>query len=124
MMDDAILAALDRDLTIDITTTGRKSGEPRRIEIWYKRVDGKTYITGTPGTRDWYANMLAEPRIIFHLKESLQADLGATVRPIIDAAERGPILSAANMSWYHANADSKQAFIDNAPLVEVIFDDA
>ena len=124
MMDEAILTALDRDLTIDITTTGRKSGQPRRIEIWYKRVAGRTYITGTPGARDWYANMLANPRIIFHLKESIQADLEATVRPILDPAERNTILSAANMAWYHTNADSRQAFIDHAPLVEVVFDDA
>ena len=78
-MDSKIQQALDRDLTIDITTYGRKSGQPRRVEIWFKRVGGRTYITGTPGPRGWYANMLARPEIIFHLKESVQADLPATV---------------------------------------------
>lgn len=33
IIDDAIKQALQRDLTIDITTTGRKTGQPRRIEI-------------------------------------------------------------------------------------------
>jgi hypothetical protein len=26
--------------TIDVTRTGRRSGEPRRIEIWFHHVDG------------------------------------------------------------------------------------
>ncbi|MGH2983824.1 MAG: hypothetical protein ACRDK5_06185 [Solirubrobacterales bacterium] len=33
-MDEAIERALENDRTIDITTLGRRSGEPRRIEIW------------------------------------------------------------------------------------------
>ena len=40
-MDATTLAALGRDQVIDITTTGRKSGEQRRIEIWFHRVDGR-----------------------------------------------------------------------------------
>lgn len=61
MIDDKIRRALQTDDTIDITTVGRKSGEPRRIEIWFRQVDGRIYITGTPGTRDWYANLLHNP---------------------------------------------------------------
>ena len=80
-MDEHIRNALEQDETIDITTTGRKSGQPRRTEIWFRRVRGRTYITGTPGPRDWYVNMLADPRFIFHLKESVQADLPARARP-------------------------------------------
>ena len=33
-LPDEVRDALERDLTIDITTIGRRSGEPRRIEIW------------------------------------------------------------------------------------------
>jgi hypothetical protein len=47
-MDDAIKQALERDLTIDITTTGRKTGQPRRIEIWFHNLDGDLYRTGLP----------------------------------------------------------------------------
>ena len=32
--------------TIDITTTGRKTGEPRRIEIVFHNIDGRLIITG------------------------------------------------------------------------------
>ena len=38
--------------TIDLTTFGRRSGLPRRIEIWWFQVDDRFVITGTPGRRD------------------------------------------------------------------------
>lgn len=121
-MDDNIRNALDRDSTIDITTTGKKSSRPRRIEIWFRRVNGRTYITGTPGPRDWYANMLAAPRFIFHLKESVQADLPAHARPILDVEERRQILAAPEMAWYHSQVSSLEDLVRGSPLVEVIFE--
>ena len=44
-----IESALREDRVIDITTTGRKSGQPRRIEIWFHNLDGALYLTGLPG---------------------------------------------------------------------------
>ena len=105
-MDKRIEDALDRDNTIDITTIGRRSGRPQRIEIWFKRVDGRTYITGTPGPRDWYANLIANPRFTFHLKQSLRSDLSARAQPIEDEAERRRILSAPVMAWYWSQVSS------------------
>lgn len=122
-MNEEIQQALETDDTIDITTIGRKSGQPQRIEIWFRQVNGRTFITGTPGPRDWLANMQANPRITFHLKQSIQADLPATVQIITDPAARQEILTAPNMSWYHRNSDSVEDFVENAPLVEVIFDE-
>lgn len=51
---------------IDITTIGRRSGEPARIEIWWFHIGGRFIITGTPGPRDWYANLVADPSIVIH----------------------------------------------------------
>ncbi|MEZ4707325.1 MAG: nitroreductase family deazaflavin-dependent oxidoreductase [Caldilineaceae bacterium] len=119
----AIQQALDADETIDITTTGRQSGQPRRIEIWFRRVDGRTYITGTPGPRDWFANMQANPRFVFHLKQSVRADLPATARVITDAAERRRILADPVMRWYQQQVGSLDELVAGSPLVEVIFDE-
>src|SRR5206468_8831246 len=52
-LDERIRAALETDRAIDITTIGRKSGQPRRIEMAFHNLDGQIYITGTPGKRDW-----------------------------------------------------------------------
>ena len=60
----ADLTLLASTQTIDLTTFGRKSGLPRRVEIWWFNVDGRVFITGTPGKRDSLANVLAEPRVI------------------------------------------------------------
>jgi deazaflavin-dependent oxidoreductase (nitroreductase family) len=119
-MTPEITAALATDRVIDITTMGRSSGEPRRIEMWFHNLDGDIYITGTPGTRDWYANMVANPRFTFHLKVSTTADLPATARPITDDAERRAVLSRilANLDRT-AELDD---WLQRSPLVAVSFD--
>jgi hypothetical protein len=47
--------------TIDITTLGARSGIPRRVEVWFHRVDGRWYVTGMPRPRSWYANVRQSP---------------------------------------------------------------
>jgi hypothetical protein len=71
-MDDAIQHALKHDLTIDITTTGRKTGQPRRIEIWFYNLDGERYLTGLPRPCSWYTNLCAIPILPFTLKSVLR----------------------------------------------------
>jgi hypothetical protein len=46
--DDATRAALNQSQVIDLTTTGRRTGQPRRIEIFLHHDDGRLYITGMP----------------------------------------------------------------------------
>ena len=120
-MDEKIRQALATDEVIEITTKGRKSGYPRRIEIWFKQVNGRTYITGTPGPRDWYANLLENPNFIFHLKESIQAGLPARARFVLNPAERRVILSDLSMAWYHEQVNSLEDLVKGSPLIEVIF---
>jgi deazaflavin-dependent oxidoreductase (nitroreductase family) len=90
-MDERVRQALANDHTIDITTTGRSSGLPRRIETWFYRVDDQIYLTGSPGRRDWYANLLANPDFTFHLKQSVAADMPARATPITEPSERRAI---------------------------------
>jgi deazaflavin-dependent oxidoreductase (nitroreductase family) len=116
-VDSKIARALERDRTIDITTTGRKTGQPRLTEIWFHNVEGRLYITGTPGRRDWYANLLAHPEFTFHLKESVRANLQATARPILDDAQRQEIL--AKIHRKPAATRDLDARIAGSPLVEV-----
>ncbi|HEY0279704.1 MAG TPA: nitroreductase/quinone reductase family protein [Solirubrobacterales bacterium] len=99
-MDPNVAKALeiDRDSsaverTVDITTTGRRSGEPRRIETWFHRVDGTVYLTGTPGPRGWAANLEAEPAFTFHLKNGVKADLAAHAAQIVDEPDRRRIFA-------------------------------
>jgi hypothetical protein len=122
-MDDQIKQALARDRVIDMTTIGRTSGQPRRKETWFHNIDGRIYLTGTPGKRDWYANMVASPSFTFHLKESAQADLAAHARPVTDPAERTAVLSRILSNIGRASSELP-AWEANSPLVEVTFDEA
>ena len=120
--DPGVAKALANDLVIDITTIGRSSGEAKRIEIWFHNVDDRYYITGRPGPRSWYANVLADPAIVFHLKESTEADLEGTARAVTDVDEkRSVFLSAKKLSEY-INEGNVQEWVDGSPLIEVVFD--
>lgn len=118
-MDKNITQALLRDRVIDITTTGRKTGQPRRIEIWFHNLGGRIFISGSPGRRDWYANLLAHPEFIFHLKQSTRADLPARARPILAGPERRTVL-AQIVAGVGRDSDL-ETWLTDSPLVEVEF---
>lgn len=117
---DAIRAALDDDVVIDIVTVGARSGEPRETEIWFLNIGDRTVITGSPGRRDWFANLLAHPDFTFRLKQSVQAELPARARHITDPDDRRAVLGDVAARWYQEKADLEELVADS-PLVEVTF---
>ena len=119
-MDDRIRQALASDRTIDITTVGRRSGEHRRIEIWFYRYDGRFFLSGSPGRRGWFANLLANPEFTFHLKGSAQADLPARARPITEEAERQRVIAGIldELGRGYGGVDD---WVSGSPLAEVEF---
>ena len=120
-MDPQIEQALQTERTIDIVTLGRSSGERRKTEIWFFYVAGKYVITGTPGKRDWYANLLANPEFEFCLKGSVSETLKARAIPISDREGRHYIFSAPETEWYRKQVTSVAELIDSSPLVEIEF---
>ena len=118
-MKPEIGRALERGGIIDITTRGRKSGRLHRIEITFHNLNGKVYISGMPGRRDWLANLLANPEFVFHLKRRIKADLPARARPILQEPERRELLHAVTRSW--GREGQLERFVERSPLVEVTF---
>jgi deazaflavin-dependent oxidoreductase (nitroreductase family) len=117
--DTAVLEALRAGGLIDITTLGRKSGTPRRIELAFHNVDGRILLSGRPGwPRDWVANLRANPRMTFHLKGAVTADLPASGRVITDRSERERLLPAIAAGWGY----DLGLMVASSPLVEVTFD--
>ncbi len=116
--------------TIDITTTGRRSGEPRRIEIVFYRFEDSIYLTGIPSPRPrgWLLNLAADPHLVFHLKHGVVADLPALARVITDPGERRRVLSRVveefndrhtpDSPWPRATLDD---WVEQSPLAEVSF---
>jgi deazaflavin-dependent oxidoreductase (nitroreductase family) len=122
--DDKVREALSRPQSvIDITTTGRKSGEPRRLEIVLHNIDGRLYISGAPSRRrrSWLANLDASPNLTVHLKRGLKADLPATAREISEPKERRQILEGIARHWGRGDVDTMMKY---SPLIEVTIDGA
>lgn len=115
--------------TVDITTTGARTGLARRIEIWFYRVGGEIYLTTMPASRSWYANLLANPEFTFHLKHGLQADLPATAEPVLDRDERRRIFSdiiadlnqPLHRGYLSQPVQPVEEWVDGSPLMHITF---
>ena len=118
-MDERVRRALSHGQVIDITTTGRRTGQPRRIEIVDHVIDGRIYISGTPRprTRAWIHNLSADPRMTIHLKAPVTADVPATARIVTDEDERRGVFEwIAAHAWPNADPAQMQTM---SPLIEV-----
>jgi len=104
-----------------MTTTGRKTGEPRRIEIVFHNFGGRLYISGQPHPeeRAWLANLKADPRLTLHLKGEVNADLPASARVITDEKERHDVLAQIARVWKRDDVDR---MVKESPLIEVAVD--
>src|ERR1019366_179533 len=116
--------------TIDITTVGRRSGEPRRIEIVFYWFEDSIYLSGIPGPRirDWLANLTAEPHFTFHLKHGVVADLPAVATVITDPAERRRVLADFVEQFNQRNGPDGEwptavleEWVEGSPLARVGF---
>jgi deazaflavin-dependent oxidoreductase (nitroreductase family) len=122
-VDEAVRRALAQGGIIDITTTGRRTGLPRRIEIALHSIGGRLYISGMPRAdrkRSWLANLEADPRLVVHLKRGIVADLPAVARVITDEAERREVLRAVARAWGRTDLE---AMVAHSPLIEVTIED-
>lgn len=84
-------------------------------------VDGRFFITGTPGPRDWFANLSADPSLLVHLKRHAAVDLAARATPVDDPATRGAVLGHLNAAWYRTQQPF-DTLVALSPMVEVVFD--
>ncbi len=116
--------------TIDITTTGRRSGEPRRIEICFYRFEDAIYLSGIPGPRkrDWLANLVADPHLTLHLKHGVTEDLPGVATVITDPAERRRVCSRFVEEFNERNGPGGtwpravlEEWVQASPLVRIDF---
>lgn len=122
-MDDAIRNALHQSQVIDLTTTGRKTGQQRRIEIFLHDDDGRLFITGMPRAdriRDWIHNITADPSVVVHLKQTVVADIPATARVITDPHERLPLIEIAAKRWGRTDVEN---MLQHSPLIGLSVDE-
>lgn len=69
----------------DLTTTGRRSGRPHEIEIWFS-VDGDSlYLVSGNGPSDWLLNARADPDVVVRLGGETRR---AVAREVVHVEER------------------------------------
>ncbi|MFF0452898.1 nitroreductase/quinone reductase family protein [Nocardia africana] len=115
------------DRTIEITTTGARTRRAHRQEIWFYRAFNTTYLTGRPGPRDWYANILANPHLTIHIHTPTPTDLSALGKPITDTTQRQQIFTTIIEDLLHSPnlpldgpPPVLNEWVTHSPLVEVI----
>ena len=83
-----------------LTTTGRRTGLPREIEIWFVVLDGRYYLISELRERaDWVRNSVVEPRVRVRLGRDGETTPGRA-RVVRDEAE--PALASAVKARFDA----------------------
>jgi deazaflavin-dependent oxidoreductase (nitroreductase family) len=83
-VDESELGALDHCY---VTTTGRRSGEPHTIEIWFVLHEGRVYLLSGGGERsDWVKNLGEHPTVGLRIGDR---DMIATAAQVTDHGEDG-----------------------------------
>jgi deazaflavin-dependent oxidoreductase (nitroreductase family) len=115
-LDRTILAA---HRTIDLITEGRHSGLPRRVEIWWFHVEGRFIVSGTPGQRDWLANINANSSVVIHVNGE---EIPACAVAVEDREFRRRFFTRPSTSWYSTQSQLEH-LVETAPMVEILFED-
>ena len=118
-MDETVSEALERDTVIDITTTGRRTGLPRRVQMWFHYQDGRILLTGMPVAHGWYANLAADPRFTWHFKQGLVRDIPAVATPITDESVRRAIFETMKRREGRLSQGDVDEWTRRSPLVDV-----
>ena len=100
-IDDAFRRALHTSFVIRVTHTGRRSGLLRVLETtYYWDGEGKIYLSGYPGKRDWVANMGAHPEAtVYTIERGQWFAVPATARVLRVREERTPYVMAYIRHW-------------------------
>ncbi len=71
-----------RRVVLLLTSTGRKSGQPRVTPLQFERVNGEVYIASARGAEaDWFKNILENPQVQVQIGDR---EFDATAEPLTD----------------------------------------
>jgi deazaflavin-dependent oxidoreductase (nitroreductase family) len=85
-----------------LTTTGRRSGQPREIEIWFTEHGGAHYLVAEHRERtQWVQNLLADPRVRWRVGDATFTGRARVVDAMADRALSATIqdLSTRKYGW-------------------------
>src|SRR3954453_18249524 len=108
--DSVTLASALDEREVDLTTWGRRSGNPARVTIWIWGDGQQLFIRSGRGLgRDWPQNLLARGKGILHLAGR---DIPVLARHVTDPAEARAGAAMVNRKYATTNKPSAE----NEPL--------
>ncbi|MBI3247642.1 MAG: nitroreductase family deazaflavin-dependent oxidoreductase [Deltaproteobacteria bacterium] len=99
------LQALNRESVVELTVTGRKSGKPHTVKIWFAADREKVYVTSGRGLgAQWIKNLQKNPQVTLRigtatLKGTASWREGPEVRATIFPLFFRKYFSARIFSW-------------------------
>src|SRR6476660_5985645 len=96
-----------------LTTTGRLTGQPREIEIWFTEHGGHFYLLAERESANWVRNIQSQPQVKVRVSN---AEFNAIGRVVHNGREPqlGATQARVSVTFYRA-ADSKNQW-DGRPL--------
>ena len=78
-----------------LTTTGRRTGRPHEIEIWFGVLDTTLYVvSGNGPSADWYQNLIADPHVIVQVDAERRPGLARVVTERHERERVGDLMGA------------------------------
>ena len=115
----AILETAAREKEVELTTYGRKTGNPSRRIMWITALDNRLYVRSGLGlTRDWPKNLLADDRAILHMAGQ---DIAVRARHVTDPDE-ARAMHAPVKAKYDAGRAASQGSEPLTPAEQAVFE--
>jgi len=80
-----------------LTTRGRHTGRPHRIEIWFVAHDEGAYLLSDSDRADWYRNLIADPSVTLEIAGESRR---TTATPVERADPSNAIVRPAMVAKY------------------------
>jgi deazaflavin-dependent oxidoreductase (nitroreductase family) len=78
---NSLLSGLTKEEYCYLTTTGRVTGKPHKIEIWFGLHNATLYLMAGDGKSDWVKNLLKNPSVTVRIAKHI---FSGTARPVIE----------------------------------------
>jgi len=83
-----------------VTTTGRVSGLPREIEIWFCARGNRIYLLSGGGhASHWVMNLLQKPRVTVRIDDAAFSGVASVLEPGEEAETIRPLMAAKYEDW-------------------------
>lgn len=117
VQSNALKNRLSQISELNLTVTGRKSGRPFTIPVWFVLEDGTLYFLPVHGSdTQWYKNSLENPSIRIEARDT---SAGLQAVPITDASRVSSVVEKFRGKYGSDNVKKYYSKLDVAVVVQM-----